>query len=51
MVVIDEMTFVPFTVKLPLITALSSMVVVPLSESIVRFPVEVSISLFSVFPI
>ncbi len=42
---------VPLTVKVPETTRLSSIVVVPPAESIVRFPVDVSISLLPVTPI
>ena len=49
-VVESIIVYVPDTVKLPEITTLSSNVVVPPAESIVRLPVDVSISLSPVIP-
>ena len=49
-VVVFVNVLVPFTVKSPVIIVLSSMVTVPPAESIVRFPLSVSISLSPVIP-
>ena len=49
-VVLFTVVVVPFTVKFPATVKLSSTVTVPPAESIVRFPVEVSISPSAVTP-